>query len=119
MTTELFGPFTLVVEYGPKDLDFVVDTLEALPHHLTAAVVSNDVQFCDHVLGHTVNGTQYAGLRARTTGAPQNHWFGPSGDPRGAGIGTAYAIQHTWSHHREIVTDIGPIKEDWTTPPPS
>jgi len=108
-----------VVEYGPKDLDFLLETLAALPHHLTAAVVSNDVQFTDHVLAHTINGTQYAGLRARTTGAPQNHWFGPSGDPRGAGIGTAYAIQHTWSHHREIVTDIGPVPADWTTPPPS
>lgn len=40
------------------------------------------------VLAHTVNGTTYAGIRGRTTGAPQNHWFGPSGDPRGAGIGT-------------------------------
>ena len=37
------------------------------------------------VLANTVNGTTYAGIRARTTGAPQNHWFGPSGDPRGAG----------------------------------
>lgn len=119
LTTELFGPFSLVVEYGTKDLDYLLETLEALPHHLTAAVVSNDVQFCDHVLSHTVNGTQYAGLRARTTGAPQNHWFGPCGDPRGAGIGTAYAITHTWSHHREIVTDIGPLPEDWTTPAPA
>lgn len=36
------------------------------------------------VLGRTVNGTTYAGIRARTTGAPQNHWFGPAGDPRQA-----------------------------------
>lgn len=43
-------------------------------------------------MGRTINGTTYEGLRARTTGAPQNHWFGPSGDPRGAGIGTAEAI---------------------------
>jgi len=27
------------------------------------------------VIGKTVNGTTYAGLRARTTGAPQNHWY--------------------------------------------
>lgn len=40
------------------------------------------------MLAHTVNGTTYAGIRGRTTGAPQNHWFGPAGDPRGAGIGT-------------------------------
>ena len=33
------------------------------------------------VLGNTVNGTTYAGMRARTTGAPQNHWFGPAGPP--------------------------------------
>ena len=47
------------------------------------------------VLGATVNGTTYCGMRARTTGAPQNHWFGPSGDPRGAGIGTPEAIRIT------------------------
>ncbi|KFK24134.1 hypothetical protein AALP_AAs67913U000100, partial [Arabis alpina] len=44
-------------------------------------------------IGNTVNGTTYAGLRGRTTGAPQNHWFGPAGDPRGAGIGTPEAIK--------------------------
>ena len=27
------------------------------------------------VIGKSVNGTTYAGLRARTTGAPQNHWY--------------------------------------------
>jgi 1-pyrroline-5-carboxylate dehydrogenase len=40
------------------------------------------------ILENTVNGVTYQGNRARTTGAPQNHWFGPCGDPRGAGIGT-------------------------------
>ena len=119
LTTELFGPFQIVVEYGNRDTEFLVETLENLPHHLTAAIVSNDVLFTDKMLGSTINGTTYHGLRARTTGAPQNHWFGPCGDPRGAGIGTPYAIQFTWSHHREIVTDIGPVKEDWVMPPPA
>lgn len=41
-------------------------------------------------------------------GAPQNHWFGPSGDPRGAGIGTPEAIRLVWSSHREIISDFGP-----------
>jgi hypothetical protein len=54
------------------------------------------------VLAHTVNGTTYAGLRARTTGAPQNHWFGPAGDPRAAGIGTPEAIRLVWSCHRYV-----------------
>ena len=58
----------------------------------------------------------YAGIRARTTGAPQNHWFGPAGDPRSAGIGTPEAIITTWSCHREIIKDIGPIDPDWSTP---
>ena len=35
--------------------------------------------------------------------------IGPCGDPRGAGIGTPYAIQFVWSCHREIVEDIGPV----------
>ena len=45
------------------------------------------------------------------TGAPQNHWFGPAGDPRGAGIGTPEAIKLVWSCHREIINDVGPIPE--------
>ena len=86
---------------------------------MTAALVSNDHLFQDKFLGRTINGTQYVGLRARTTGAPQNHWFGPSGDPRGAGIGSAYAIQMVWSHHREIINDEGPLPENWTLPKPT
>lgn len=41
---------------------------EGMAAHLTAAVVSNDAEFVHHVLGRTVNGTTYAGIRARTTG---------------------------------------------------
>lgn len=108
-----------MTEYKDKDIDAVLDALERMSHHLTAAIVSNDQLFTQQILGSTVNGTQYAGIRARTTGAPQNHWFGPCGDPRGAGIGTADAIKLVWSHHREIVTDIGPIKDDWTMPNPN
>jgi hypothetical protein len=52
---------------------------ERMEHHLTAAIVSNDVAFQRHVLANTVNGTTYVGARARTTGAPQNHFFGPAG----------------------------------------
>lgn len=66
------------------------------------------------VLANTVNGTTYAGIRARTTGAPQNYWFGPAGDPRAAGIGTPEAIRLVWSCHREIITDVGPISENFS-----
>lgn len=114
---ELFGPFQVVVRYGDDDLDTVLSLLERMSHHLTAAVVSADILFQNEVLGATVNGTTYCGMRARTTGAPQNHWFGPSGDPRGAGIGTPEAIRVTWSAHREIISDQGPRPEGWTTPP--
>lgn len=68
-------------------------TSVAIPLPPSPAVVSNDVRFQQHILGSTVNGTTYAGIRARTTGAPQNHWFGPAGDPRAAGIGTPEAIR--------------------------
>lgn len=90
-----------------------------MSHHLTAAVVSNNPDFTEKVLSRTVNGTTYAGIKARTTGAPQNHWFGPAGDPRGAGIGTAEAIQFVWSHHREVVTDTAHVSPDWTMPEPN
>lgn len=117
VATELFGPFQVIVSHGEGDLPKVLDILERMSHHLTAAVVSRDVDFQSAVLGATVNGTTYCGIRARTTGAPQNHWFGPGGDPRGAGIGTAEAIQITWSHHREIIMDQGPLPQRWEIPP--
>ena len=91
----------------------MLDALELMENHLTAAVVSNDVNFRNKILANTVNGTTYAGMRARTTGAPQNHWFGPAGDPRGAGIGSPEAIRLVWSSHREIIMD-ETVPEGWT-----
>jgi 1-pyrroline-5-carboxylate dehydrogenase len=116
LTTELFGPYQIVVSYGDDDIDTVLSLFERMSNHLTAAVVSADVQFQNRVLRATVNGTTYCGMRARTTGAPQNHWFGPSGDPRGAGIGTPEAITVTWSAHREIIFDEGELPAGWSTP---
>ena len=46
------------------------------------------------------------GIIYRTTGAPQNHWFGPAGDPRAAGIGTIEAIRMVWSCHRLVYVSI-------------
>ena len=98
-TTEIFGPLQVVVEWGDEDLDALLVALEHTEAYLTAAIVSKDIQFqnkviemrmwwgadfddCSQVIGRTINGTTYSGIRARTTGAPQNHWFGPAGDPR-------------------------------------
>ncbi|KAF6168407.1 hypothetical protein GIB67_004959 [Kingdonia uniflora] len=183
VTKEIFGPFQVVTDYKKDELPKVLDALERMHAHLTAAVVSNDPLFlqasfdyplhfylcimdvqhnlfegiifefgfilavrglewrpaafsptvvpgnslasiflnCENlhfqeVIGNTVNGTTYAGLRARTTGAPQNHWFGPAGDPRGAGIGTPEAIKLVWSCHREIIYDVGPMPQHWEIP---
>ena len=113
--TELFAPFQVVTFYNDDTLDQVLEATERMSHHLTAAVVSNDPVFQAKVLANTVNGTTYAGRRARTTGAPQNHWFGPAGDPRGAGIGTPEAIRLVWSCHREIIND-SLVPEGWTQP---
>ncbi|KAL3528342.1 hypothetical protein ACH5RR_007664 [Cinchona calisaya] len=117
VTKEIFGPFQIVAEYKDNQLPMVLNALERMHAHLTAAVVSNDVLFLQDVIGKSVNGTTYVGLRARTTGAPQNHWFGPAGDPRGAGIGTPEAIKLVWSCHREIIYDVGPIPHNWEIPP--
>lgn len=103
--TELFAPFQVITEFNDESVDQVLEALEGMSHHLTAAVVSDDVKFLHKILANSVNGTTYAGRRARTTGAPQNHWFGPAGDPRGCGIGTPEAIQMVWSCHREIIYD--------------
>ncbi len=114
-TSELFAPFQVITYYNDKTLDLVLEAVERMSHHLTAAVVSNDVDFQTKVLANTVNGTTYTGRRARTTGAPQNHWFGPAGDPRGAGIGTPEAIQMVWSCHREIIHDTI-VPGEWKQP---
>ncbi|HWM28061.1 MAG TPA: aldehyde dehydrogenase family protein [Woeseiaceae bacterium] len=116
VTTELFGPFQVIVGYNDDDLPRVLQVLERMSQHLTAAVVSSNIEFQNRVLGATINGTTYCGMRARTTGAPQNHWFGPCGDPRAAGIGTPEAIVNTWSGHREIIQDQGPLPERWSLP---
>ena len=100
---EIFGPVQVVTSYD--DIDKVINICEKIDDHLTAAVVSNDPKFVNYVIGNTVNGTTYTGEKARTTGAPQNHWFGPCGDPRSAGIGSPEAIIQTWSCHREIIKD--------------
>jgi len=113
--TEIFAPFQVVTEYNDDTIDHVLEACERMSHHLTAAVVSNDIKFQSKILSNTVNGTTYVGMRARTTGAPQNHWFGPAGDPRGAGIGTPEAIKVVWSCHREIIHDLL-IDEGWTQP---
>lgn len=118
-TREIFGPFQIITDYRQDQLPMVLEALEKMDAHLTAAVVSNDILFLQDVIGKSVNGTTYAGLRARTTGAPQNHWFGPAGDPRGAGIGTPEAIKLVWSCHREIIYDFGPLPKHWEIPPSS
>ncbi|EPS72192.1 delta-1-pyrroline-5-carboxylate dehydrogenase 1 protein, partial [Genlisea aurea] len=119
VTREIFGPFQIVTEYRDEELHWVLNAVERMKAHLTAAVVSNDPLFQQEVIGNSVNGTTYVGLRARTTGAPQNHWFGPAGDPRGAGIGTPEAIKLVWSCHREVIYDVGPVPANWRTPPPT
>ncbi|KAF4712147.1 Succinate-semialdehyde dehydrogenase, mitochondrial [Perkinsus olseni] len=118
-TKEIFGPFQVCTAWKSDHLKLVLDATERMSAHLTAAVISDDPQVKNAILGVTVNGTTYAGLRARTTGAPQNHWFGPAGDPRAAGIGSPEAIKLVWSCHREIIQDDGPVPEGWVRPTPS
>jgi hypothetical protein len=38
-----------------------------MDNHLTAAIVTNDPAFGNKVLGATINGTTYLGIRARCT----------------------------------------------------
>ncbi len=106
-------------QYFDDELDGVLELCNRLEERLTAAVVSNDPVFTARALGGTGSGTTYAGLRARTTGAPANHWFGPGGDPRAAGIGTPEAVRAAWSGHREVVTDVGPLPPAWRAPAPT
>ncbi|MBU6415005.1 aldehyde dehydrogenase family protein [Patescibacteria group bacterium] len=116
VTTEVFGPVQVVTEYTDDQIQILLELCERMRNHLTAAVVSRDQEFIDRIIGETVNGTTYVGIRARTTGAPQNHWFGPSGDPRAAGIGTPEGIILTWSAPRCIIRDTGPIDHSANLP---
>lgn len=116
-TVEVFGPLQIVTEWS--ELQPVLGLIERLGRYLTAGIVANDPVFLGEVLGCSVNGTTYAGTRARTSGAPQNHWFGAAGDPRGSGIGTRESIIQTWSCHREVISDFGPVPAGWSLPPPS
>ena len=119
LSTEFFATFQIVTEYSQSQFEDVLGILEKIPHHLTASVCSNDIRFIHDVVSNTVNGVTYTGILSRTTGAPQNHFFGPSGDPRGAGIGTPEAIINTWTCHREVITDVGPLAKDLLFPPPT
>ena len=74
-TTEIFGGFQIIVDYKDEELPLVLEALERVDAHLTAAVVSNDVLFQNKVLSHTVNGTTYCGMRARTTGGQNFYTF--------------------------------------------
>jgi 1-pyrroline-5-carboxylate dehydrogenase len=106
VTTEVFGPFHVVTTWKSEDdLKLLLDLCNTMKQHLTAGVVDNDPDFLNKVLGQTVNGTTYAGIRARTTGAPQWHFFGPCGHPASAGIGTIEAIRNIWSLNRTIIKD--------------
>lgn len=101
---EIFAPFQIITSY--KYINDVLNLCEFMDEHLTGAIVSNEQKFINYVVANTVNGTTYIGNNARTTGAPQNHWFGAGNDPRNAGIGSPEAIIQTWSNHREIINDI-------------
>lgn len=106
VTTEVFGPVQVISDWNSaNNLRLILEIFEKMENHLTAAVVDNNPEFLNHVLGNTVNGTTYAGIKARTTGAPQNHFFGPCGHPAGAGIGTPEAIINVWSQNRTIILD--------------
>lgn len=58
----------VLTEYQDSEIDDVLQVTEQMHAHLTAAIVSNDVLFLQKVLANTVNGTTYAGIRARCTG---------------------------------------------------
>ncbi len=81
--------------------------------------MSNDAVWLGRMLSETVNGVTYSGSRARTTGAPQNHWFGPAADPRAGGIGSKEAVIYTWTCHREVIADVAPIDNTWKIPNPT
>lgn len=107
---ELFGPILITFSYKKSDLETVLDSFDKMRYHLTAGIASSDPAFTAYVLGSTVNGLTIVG-KARTTGAPANHAFGPSNDPLSGSLGTPFAAVATWTCHREIIRDFGAPNE--------
>lgn len=56
-TVELFGPFQIIVDYKHDQVPLVLKALNTMQNHLTAGIVSNDMQFLNHMLGNTISGT--------------------------------------------------------------
>ncbi len=110
VTTEVFAPVCIYTSYQDEYIDEMIEFINNIEHKLTAAIVSNEQDFIRRIASQTNNGTTYVGLRARTTGAPQNHWFGPK-HALAAGIGTDEAILITWTCHREIISDKALVDE--------
>jgi 1-pyrroline-5-carboxylate dehydrogenase len=46
-TTELFGPFQIITSYKDGQLPLVIQMLNRMQNHLTAGVVSSDMQVCE------------------------------------------------------------------------
>lgn len=113
VTTELFGPFQIVVEWETReDLDLIIKIFNRMSNHLTAGIVDQDIDFLNYVSARTVNGTTYVGINAVTTGAPEWLHFGPAAHPAGAVIGTPEGIIATWTAERMLCsnTDSGTYK---------
>ena len=49
-TTEIFGPFQIIVDYKEDQMELIFRIIENMEEHLTAAVVSNDPVFQHQVL---------------------------------------------------------------------
>lgn len=109
VTTEVFGPVQVITEWRDDQLPNILDICERMENHLTAAVVSRDQEFIDTILGSAVNGTLYVGPRAKCTGAPEWHPFGPSNDPRAANLGPRESIIRTWSTWQTVIRNNGAI----------
>ena len=63
----------VITQYDDSEVDDVLQVTEKMEAHLTAAIVSNDALFLQKMLANTVNGTTYAGIRARCTGTVNSH----------------------------------------------
>ena len=64
----------IVTSYKADEESKVLDACERMHAHLTAAIVSNDLEFAYRIIGNTVNGTTYWGTHgAFVLWAPRVH----------------------------------------------
>ncbi|KAL0862876.1 hypothetical protein Bca101_041994 [Brassica carinata] len=105
VTKEIFGPFQIVTEYKKDQLPLVLDALERMHAHLTAAVVSNDpifIQANPFPSSSSINQSISSSLKDNDV---TNAWYYPAGKSRHSAVITVFAKKWLYSVFRSVISN--------------